>query len=351
MSKSNAVARVLDGNRLECQVESPKGEVLKLTGKTTDVEPKISGPTALATNRALGHNAWAHAKFTYLKVNLPSKDEQKGAEKRAKAHLEVAEWITDLIDDLERTTKGGWCSACFVDTDHQKVRNPPGPLPAYLCSNCGSPTLPCADPRCGNMAIRAQGAIRAPRFCAEHRHEISGFEKADDSIDSLADYEEFLDYDQTNLGRSTKIVGFGVAALATGGAAAYVAAPAIGGAVGSMVGGYSGAAASSYGLAFLGGGSLAAGGLGMAGGTVAVAALGGALGGALGASVTNAYVREDKSFHIELLQDGDGVPVVVSNGFLSESGSGWGEWQDIVTKRYPNSPVYRVNWGSKDSRT
>ncbi len=62
-----------------------------------------------------------------------------------------------------------------------------------------------------------------------------------------------------------------------------------------------------------------------------VTALGAALGGALGASVTNAYVREDKSFHIEMLQGGPGVPVVVCNGFLSESGKGWGEWQDIIT--------------------
>ena len=55
-----------------------------------------------------------------------------------------------------------------------------------------------------------------------------------------------------------------------------------------------------------------------------VAALGGALGGVLGASVANAYLREDKSFHIELLQGGQGVPVVVCNGFLSEGGTGLG---------------------------
>jgi hypothetical protein len=43
----------------------------------------------------------------------------------------------------------------------------------------------------------------------------------------------------------------------------------------------------------------------------------------------NAYVREDDSFHIELLQGGRGTPVIVCNGFLSESGKGWGEWYDI----------------------
>jgi hypothetical protein len=200
MSKSNVVARVLEGDRLECQVESQRGEILTLTGRTTDVEPTLDGSSSLAGNHALVHNAWAYAKFTYLKVNLPSKDEQKGAEKRAKTHHEVAEWITDLVDDLERTTKGGWCSGCFVDTDHQKVRNPPGPLPAYLCTNCGSPTLPCADPRCDNMAERVRGTIRAPRYCAEHRHDIPGFAKAGDQIGSLGDYAEFLEYDKAHLG-------------------------------------------------------------------------------------------------------------------------------------------------------
>ena len=130
--------------------------------------------------------------------------------------------------------------------------------------------------------------------------------------------------------------------------AAILAAPAIGGALGAYLGGYSGAAASSYGLAFLGGGSLATGGLGMAGGTAVVSVVGGGLGGVRGASVANAYLREDKSSHIEMLQGGQGVPVIVCNGFLSESGKGWGEWKKMVSGRYPDSPVYRVHWGAKE---
>lgn len=135
--------------------------------------------------------------------------------------------------------------------------------------------------------------------------------------------------------------------MAGGAGFAWAGAEAIGGAIGSVVGGYSGAAATSYGLALLGGGSIAAGGLGVAGGTLVVTALGGALGGALGASVANAYLREDRSFRIDRLQVGSGVPVVICDGFLSESETGWGEWEQIVTRRYPDSPVYRVHWGSK----
>jgi uncharacterized protein DUF726 len=348
VTKSSVVARVLVGDQLECQVVSPGGQQTTLTGGVEDVAPTVEGPTVFVENKALVDNAWAFAKYTHRKVNLPTQEEQKAAEKSAKAHRKVAEWIAELVDDLDDETKAGWCSACFADVDHRKVKNAPGPLPAYLCSACGSPTLTCASPACDNMAVRGRGSAKLPSFCAEHRHEISGFAKADAKMGSLGDYEEFLEFDAANLSRTTKLVGFGVAAVLTGGAAAAAAAPAIGGAVGAMLSSYSGAAASSYGLALLGGGSVAAGGAGMAGGALVVTAAGGALGGVLGASVTNAYVREDKSFHIEMLQGGTGVPVVVCNGFLSESGRGWGEWKKIVTDRYPDSPVYRVHWGAKE---
>ena len=49
-----------------------------------------------------------------------------------------------------------------------------------------------------------------------------------------------------------------------------------------------------------------------------------------------------------MLQDGQGVPVVVCSGFLSDGNTGWGEWYGIVNRRYPDSPVYRVNWGAKE---
>ncbi len=349
MMKSSVIARVLDGDQLECQVVSPLGETMTLTGSTRDVEPAgVDGSDVLSCNRALVDNAWAFAKFTYLKVNLPSQAEQDSAAKRAQTHQEVAEWIADLADDLSTEMVRAWCSGCFTLVEHQKANMPMGQLPAYVCTECGSPTLPCAGPGCDNMAIRGQGGIRLPRFCAEHRHDIPGFEKAEHKMASLGDYRTFLEYEKANLSRMTKLAGVGIVGIALAGPAALAAAPAIGGAVGTLVGGYSGAAASSYGLALLGGGSLAAGGLGMAGGAAVVAAAGGALGCAVGASVTNAYVREDKSFHIELLQDGSGAPVIVCNGFLSEGGRGWGEWRELINQRYPDSPVYRLHWGAKE---
>jgi pimeloyl-ACP methyl ester carboxylesterase len=118
--------------------------------------------------------------------------------------------------------------------------------------------------------------------------------------------------------------------------------------VGTLVGSYTGAAATTYGLALLGGGSLAAGGLGMAGGTAVVAAMGGVLGGGLGALVTTAYIGDDKSFSIEKIADCTGTPVIVTSGFLTEGGNSWGTRQKIIQRRYPESPVYRVYWGSKE---
>ena len=349
MPKSNVVTRVLSGDRLECQVISPDREKLTLTGNTTDVEPaEVKGSAALGRNRALVNNAWAFAKFTYQKVNLPTQEEQKLAEKRAKAHQEVAEWLADLADDLEIGTKEGWCSSCFEKVEHRKGKRPFGQVPAYLCSNCGSPTLECADPTCEYMAVRDEALsgcrVFAPSTATTSRDSRRPATRwthswtTGSSSSMTSPTWPAPPKSSAALLRSPQLVA----------PAALFAAPAIGGAVGVLIGGYSGAAATSYGLALLGGGSLAAGGLGMAGGTVVVSALGGALGGALGASVTNAYVREDKSFHIEMLQGGQGVPVVVCNGFLSESGRGWGEWKDIVTQRYPDSPVYRVHWGAKE---
>ncbi len=86
----------------------------------------------------------------------------------------------------------------------------------------------------------------------------------------------------------------------------------------------------------------------MAGGTYVVAAVGLSLGGGLGALVTTAYIGADKSFRIEKLVDGTATPVIVTSGFLTEGGDSWEPWQQIIQRRYPDSPVYRVHWGSKE---
>lgn len=350
MATSKAVSRVFNGDRLECVVTPPKGEPLTLTGLATDPIPQFE-KSGLGAHAFLVDHAWAYALSRYQAVTLPDPDQQNNAAKRAEEARKITEWVADLADDLSDDEKFGWCSACIEQHGHRKVKRTVGQLPAYLCTGCGTPTWLCSAIGCKNMAVRERTGLKMQPYCAEHRHDIPGFAKAEDNLAALNEYEEFLTYDKPNLARTTKVVGMIGAGVAMATPLAIYGAPVIGGAIGATVSGLSGAAATSFGLALLGGGSLAAGGLGMVGGTYVVAALGATLGGSLGATVMNAYLRQDKSFHIEMLKGkGAGVPVVVCNGFLSENGKGWGEWKDIVTSRYPDSPVYRVHWGARELR-
>ena len=365
---------VVEGTRLRVVVTSDQDITLALIGDLTDMEPEVDDGGVLELNPALRSNLWAYAKTWYAarattnadalaiadpleqKAALKLIDEtRKTAQKRADAYGKVAQWIADVADDLStEDIQQAWCSSCFLLTEHRRSNRPAGQMPVYVCQGCGSPTLPCVAVGCSNMAVRDRGAIRIPQFCAEHKHAIPGFEKAREWNGELHDYEEFLQYEKPDLDKASKIAVGSALAVGLAIPLAFLAAPAIGGAIGSlgMFGGFSGAVATSHGLALLGGGSIAAGGLGMAGGTAVVTAVGAAVGGALGASVSNAYVREDKSFHIELLRPGKGgVPVLVTNGFLTDGRDDkWGGWKKIVNDRYPDSPVYRVHWGAKELR-
>lgn len=367
-------AHIVDGTHLKVDVVSDQGATLSLSGELTDLEPIVDSGGVLEANPALRSNMWAYAKTWYTARTTSNadalsladpvaqkaalklvEDTKRTAQKQADVYAKTAQWIADVADDVSLLeVEHGWCSSCFFKTGHRKSNRPAGQLPVYVCQGCGSPTLPCVAVGCINMAVRDRGAIRVPQFCAEHRRDIPGFEKAQGTIGELHDYEEFLKYEKPDLDKASKIAVGGALAVGVAIPLALLAAPAVGGAIGSLgvFGGYSGAAATSHGLALLGGGSLAAGGLGMAGGTAVVTAVGAAVGGALGASVANAYLREDKSFRIELLRPGKGgVPVLVANGFLTDGkGDKWGGWKKIVSDRYPDSPVYRVWWGSKELR-
>ncbi|MFZ1541754.1 MAG: DUF726 domain-containing protein [Candidatus Microthrix parvicella] len=189
--------------------------------------------------------------------------------------------------------------------------------------------------------------MAAPSFCAEHRHDIPGFDKLDQPLESLDRYADWLSFEKPNLRRLTHVAIGAVGSAAAIVPAAFLAAPAIGGAIGS-ISGLSGAAATSHGLAVLGLGPIATGGFGMAGGTVVVTAAGSALGGTLGGVATSAYVGADDSFAIEQLAEGTGSPVVFISGFLTERTTEWDGWGRLIRTRYPEAPIYRVRWGAKE---
>ncbi|MFI8694248.1 DUF726 domain-containing protein [Dietzia maris] len=390
------------------EARSSKGLKLTLSGAPDDLEPEARGDERLKNNATLSHNLWAYGGSERQLAELPDLVEESDAaddlaasdaaadlaegvglpaviteaddvdddlprdvelidvpelvgrkaratlRRKADSHAKVAKKMLLLIDELGDVIHEGWCSNCFNKSVHRKVMSAKLRSNTYLCEDCGAPTDKCAAPGCSNMANRSLATLHVPGFCAEHSHDLPSFERANDKIERLDDVAAFLKYDKPNLARGTQL---GLTAVLTAGAAfplALAAAPAIGGVVGILSSQFgsgaalAGAAAVNHGLAILGFGTLASGGLGMAGGTMVVSAVGAALGGGLGASVTNSYVRGDKSFKIENLRDGAGAPVIIARGFTTENSIDWWQAVDFVEKTYPDSPIYLLNWGSKE---
>jgi len=336
---------------MTCEVRSPYGLKLHLSGTLDIIEPEAAGDEAMTANPALIHNAWAYAKHEKQYRRLKDLEKRKSHRKQADDYAKTAVAIAELIDALGTSTKRGWCSACYTQSTHRELDTGMLSVPAYLCVTCGSPTLGCAAPFCEHMAVRKFGSVRVPRFCAEHRHDIPSFERAGEKVASLDDYEQLRMFDSANLTVVSRVVLAGLAGAGVVASGGVLAAPAVGGAIGTLVGGYTGAAATTYGLALLGGGSLAAGGLGMVGGTAVVAAAGAALGSALGVNITNAYISEDDSFRIEKFRGGTGTPVIVARGFMTEEDPNWRHAIQMIERRYPDSPIYRLHWGSKELKT
>lgn len=328
-------------------VVSRGGRSIVLTGDLTEDEPGVVGDTRLAANPAVISNSWAYGKHLGLSELATVPEERKALRQRAKQHQGVAGTIVDLLDFADGGKKSGYCSSCLQKTRHVSLKLFPFMVATSLCGGCGTPTMQCAAPGCPHMGVRLPGGVRIPRFCAEHRHEIPSFAHAEVKIKTLEDFAKVFEFESKNLARASKVAigaaGLGLAATGVG----LAAAPAIGGAIGATAG-LSGAAASSFGLAALGGGSIAAGGFGMAGGTMVVAALGTGLGGLAGARVATAYFGQDKSFNIEKMRSGSGRPVVFASGFLTEGSNAWSAWRPYLEESFPDSPVYRVNWGAKE---
>ncbi|MGX1770299.1 DUF726 domain-containing protein [Dietzia sp. NPDC055343] len=339
---------------LKAQARSPKGRKLTLTGQPGDLEPAAEGDVQLVGNMTLQHNLWAYAGFRQQASEMVDDEASSALLKKAEVHAKVAQRLTVLIDELGNESRVGWCSNCIEKSTHHKVKSASTQTSTYICDACGSATDVCVAPRCKNMAVRSLNRVHLPSFCAEHSHTLPSFERARDPLERLEDFASFMEYDKPNLAKGSKL---GLTAVLAVGAAfplALMAAPAVGGAVGVLASkmgagaALSGAAAQSFGLALLGGGSVAAGGLGMAGGTMVVTAVGAALGGALGASVTNAYLRDDKSFKLELFREGSGTPVIIARGFTTEGDIQWWKSVGFVEQTYPDQPIYFLHWGSKE---
>lgn len=336
-----------------CRVTSAGGRTLLITREDPGSEPTVSDESsdALASNDSLQRQLRAYGESEFASRRARNAARKKALRKAAEEHEEVVFDLADLIDLVGHESRTAWCSGCLEKHPQWHVSRRALTPDAWICSGCGAATTPCLWPGCKHYSLRKPKIVQLGKWCAEHRHDIPGFEKLDARLTSLDQYDTWLDFDSVHAKRiatmTTALVGGAIVVAPL----ALLAAPAIGGAIGAWGTGLSGAAASSHGLALLGGGSLAAGGFGMFGGTVVVTAAGAGLGGQLGASIASSYVGDDSSFKIDTLEKGGGgPPVVFSSGFLTEGAEGWGEWEKLIRQRYPNSPVYRLHWGATEQK-
>ena len=375
-------------------VRSPKGRRVTVVGALGDPEPEVTGDVPLPANAAIAQNLWSavseYAQAIALEeddertygdlsaLELPGWDDDQGRaerfrqkvadmlveeeerarknrEKTRESHLDsakelisTAETIAELTENLSDEAAYGWCSNCLTRTLHREVESSGIGRDTHLCDNCGVPTVHCTAIRCSSMAVKAGGTKGFVPYCAEHRHDIASFARANHTIPDVSDWRELVQYEKPDLAKRTTRIAFGTAALGAAAGGAWLAAPAVGGFIGTQFLGYTGVVATNAGLATLGGGAVAAGGLGMAGGTYVVAATGGLLGGVYGDRIVSSYVSEDDTFDIEKIRNGTGVPVIIARGFLNEGNDEWGDAVAATEDLYPDSPLYQLSWGSKE---
>jgi len=331
---------------------SEEDPLVTLLGDSEGSEPEISGEKAYRRNQTLVDNLWAYGVQENASRRTRNEKNKTAHRKAVREHSRMTLSVAGLIATGVEDAKGGkqWCSSCFQQTKHMKVKDSLLVPLAYLCKGCGSPTSVCLAPQCSNMAVRRPGPARLPRYCAEHRHDIPSFAKLTTRFEYLDDVNSWLNYEKKNFAAGTRVASVSTAGALAAAPVAFVAAPAVGALIGASAlgGNLAGAAAVSHGLAMLGFGSLASGGLGMAGGTAVVVASGSALGARLGGVTASAYASDDKSFAIHRIRTGQGNPVVFASGFLSEGRDSWDDWQSIIDERFPDNPVYRLDWGAKE---
>jgi len=333
---------------------SEEDPLVTLLGDSEGSEPEISGEKAYRRNQTLVDNLWAYGVQENASRRTRNEKNKTAHRKAVREHSRMTLSVAGLIATGVEDAKGGkqWCSSCFQKTKHMKVKDSLLVPLAYLCKGCGSPTSVCLAPQCSNMAVRRPGPARLPRYCAEHRHDIPSFAKLTTRFEYLDDVNNWLNYEKKNFAAGTRVASVSTAGALAAAPVAFVAAPAVGALIGASAlgGNLAGAAAVSHGLAMLGFGSLASGGLGMAGGTAVVVASGSALGARLGGVTASAYASDDKSFAIHRIRTGQGSPVVFASGFLSEGRDSWDDWQSIIDERFPDNPVYRLDWGAKERK-
>lgn len=349
-----------EGGTFALTMRSAMGRYITVTNEGQSKDPVVDGDPELAQWPAIVNALWLAAvaqqevnELVLQQKTHPTKTATKEYKrklkkrvKQAKSAAKMATALADLVDSLDGTEVEGWCSQCLSKSWHQKVSG----KPLYVCASCGAATMKCSAIRCKHFAAADLRPVPVSVFCAEHTHRVPDFERIDHRIEDLTQWRKFREFKAMHVARAATFSGTAVAMLAIGASGGLAIAPMIGSAIGTTFLGLSGAAATNAGLAALGFGSLASGGLGMAGGSMVVAAAGGLLGSAFGVQTLNAYLGEDKSFDIRRVRNGTGTPVLIARGFTTEKNLDWSKEVKAVEAAYPTSPVYLIEWGSKERR-
>lgn len=240
-------------------VRSPKGRRVTVVGTLGDPEPEISGDDMLTDNAAIPQNLWSavseYAQAIALEeddernygdlsaLDIPGEDDdrsraesirqkvadlmaeeeqraRKEREKIRESHLDsakelisTAENIAELTENLTDESTEGWCSNCVSKASHREVESSGIGRDVHICGNCGVPTVHCTAPGCSSMAVKSGGTKGLVPYCAEHRHDIASFDRANDTIPDIAEWRELVRFEKPDLAKRTTRIAFGAAAL------------------------------------------------------------------------------------------------------------------------------------------
>jgi len=172
----------------------------------------------------------------------------------------------------------------------------------------------------------------ANELCAEHNGTVANFEKLNQKLEDLKEYEKLFKNSKWNIARTGKITMGIVAGSAVFGPLTYIAAPGMASALG-----LSGI------LRTVGASSI----IRSLSSTAILTATGAAIGATQGGVISNNYFGAVKNFKITKIKDGTGPSLIFINGFLSQKNQDPADWVNSVSTGYPLNPYYYVSWESK----
>lgn len=168
-----------------CTLTTSQGSIWTVTGKGTAAAPDNFESTVSRPNPWMVKALWGYGKLEWSHRRSRKETDRESLRKEADKVSADVRAMGELLD--RKRGKGlvtGWCSACFTRTRHSETTTR-SILKTFVCTECGSPTVRCAEPRCRHLAAATPKSPGIPRYCAEHRHEIPSFATLSSTLTSL----------------------------------------------------------------------------------------------------------------------------------------------------------------------